>query len=106
MSFTSVCAHHRGYNAGSNGNRARICEAGQEMGISPYRLIGIVIAVVGSFPNFEILQKRNFLWRGDSSRTTRQQDPIGYWGTVGATTLLALVATAAGDAIFAGALKP
>jgi hypothetical protein len=34
MSFTSVCAHHQGYNPGSNGNRARICEADPEMGIA------------------------------------------------------------------------
>ena len=62
--------------------------------------------MVGGLPLFDILQKKGFLRRGAPSRTTRQEDPFGYWRIVILTTLLALAAFAAGIAIFAGVLQP
>ena len=41
-------------------------------------------------------------WRGDPERTTRKQDPIGYWGVVVATMLMAIVSLGVGVGVFLG----
>jgi hypothetical protein len=68
-------------------------------------LAGLAIATIGGLPLFEVLKTGSFLWRGDPERTTRQQDPVGYWGTVVATALLAVVALAVGVGVFFGVVK-
>ena len=69
-------------------------------------LIGLVVAAVGCLPLLEILHKGSYLRRGAAVRTTRQEDPVGYWIVVAATTLTALAALAAGTAIARGVLQP
>jgi hypothetical protein len=76
------------------------------MEVWSHRLIGLAIAVAGCAPISEILLKGSFLWRGAPTRTTRQQDPVGYWGAVVATTMLAIIAVAVGVAVFAGVIQP
>lgn len=75
------------------------------MEIWAHRIIGLIIAVVGSLPLFEIVQKGSYRIRGALYRTSRQENPSGYWAAVTATALLAIVAMAAGVAVFGGALK-
>jgi hypothetical protein len=68
-------------------------------------LIGLVVVVVGCLPLVETLHKGSFLWRGDTDRTTRAQDPAGFWVLVVSTVLLALISLGVGIAISRGLLR-
>src|SRR4029079_14898939 len=48
-------------------------------------LAGLAIATAGGLPLFEILRTGSVRWRNKRYRTTRKEDPVGYWGVVGVT---------------------
>jgi len=68
-------------------------------------LAGLAIATAGGLPLFEILRTGSVRWRNKRYRTTRKEDPVGYWGVVGVTALLAVVALAVGVGVFLGVVK-
>lgn len=65
-------------------------------------LAGLAVLSIGALPLIETLRTGSFRWRGDPERTTRKQDPVGYWGVVVATTLLAIVSLTVGVGVFLG----
>lgn len=76
------------------------------MGLYSRAIVGLVVAIVGCLPAIEVLTTGSYRRRGDPLRTTRQDDPIGYWTIAIATTLLAMIALATGVAIWRGLIKP
>jgi hypothetical protein len=69
-------------------------------------LIGLLVVAAGCLPLFEVLYKGSYRRRGGQVRTTRQEDPAGYWMVVALTALTALAALMAGAGIALGALQP
>lgn len=65
-------------------------------------LAGLAIASIGSLSAIEQLKTGTFRWRGDPDPTTRQQNPIGWWGWLVAKTILAVVALTVGAGVFLG----
>jgi len=68
-------------------------------------LAGLAIATAGGLPLFEILRTGSVRWRNKRYRTTRKEDPVGYWGVVGVNALLAVVALAVGVGVFLGVVN-
>lgn len=74
------------------------------MDMLEHRILGVIVALLGGLPLFEILARHSLLLRGVPGRTTRRQDPPRYLATMLFTVLLAAAAAATGIAIFAGAV--
>jgi hypothetical protein len=68
------------------------------------RILGVIVALLGCLPLFEMLIQHSSFLRGDQARTTRRQDQTGYLAVMLFTVLLAAGAAATGIAIFAGAV--